>query len=258
MHDEFPESFAQTFQIRYDECGRGGALRAAVHLRLFQEIAFAHSASAGFPPAWYEQERLFWVVRRLHLVVHAAARHGDALTYSTRVVGARRVMARRVSTAMRADDGSPVATGETDWIFTRDGAAPSRIDRRLAAVFPAMSRAVTPVPVEEPAVPPETVPSALRVRVGDLDSVGHVNNPVYVDLLDDAVVRAGGEAAVDAHPRTYDMQFAAAIRAGDMVRDLAWREGGRWHYRLERQDGGLVIHGRLSAGEVPFEVRLSE
>jgi acyl-CoA thioesterase FadM len=250
MHDEFPDVYTHTFHIRYDECGPDRAVRAAVHLRLFQEIAYAHSGAAGFPLAWYEAQRVFWVVRRVHLIVHGRAEYGDALAYTTQVVGARRILARRVSMARRAKDGTPVATGVTDWAFTRDGTVPVRIDQRLAAAFPAMARSLTPRPLEEAATPDGVPPAPLRIRAGDLDGAGHANNPVYLDLLDDAVIRAGGHGVVAAHPRTYDLQFAAGARSEDALQDRAWREADRWHYRLEHVDGRLVAHGRLSRGEV--------
>jgi acyl-CoA thioesterase FadM len=242
------ESFSQTFHVRYDECGDGGTLRASVHLRLFQEIAFGHSAALGFPLSWYEQQRLFWIVRRIHLEVHESARYGDALVYTTRVVGARRVMARRHNEARRAEDGGLVASAVTDWIFTADGVTPTRVAEELATAFPAMARSVAPAPLEEPQ-PPDGIASApIRMRASDLDAMGHVNNPVYLDLMDDAVLRAGGHEPVGAHPRTYELLYHAAATSGDALRDLAWRDGDRWQYRLERSDGLLVLHGRLSGG----------
>ncbi|MDR7456483.1 MAG: acyl-[acyl-carrier-protein] thioesterase [Armatimonadota bacterium] len=249
MTNEFPESFSQTFQVRYDECGADGAVRAAVHLRWFQEIAFGHSAVLGFPLSWYEAHRLFWVVRRVHLVVHAPARYGETLVCTTRVAGARRVMSRRASEARRTG-GALVAACVTDWVFTADGAAAVRIADELATAFPAMRRAVAPLPLEEPPAPGGPRAS-VRPRLSDLDAMGHVNHPAYVDLLDDAVARAGGGQVVAAHPRTYDLLHHAAAAAHDDLRDLAWPADGAWHYRLERADGRLLLHGRLAAGERP-------
>lgn len=258
MIHQFPEAFSQTFQVRYDECGPGGALRAAVHLRLFQEVAFGHSAAGGFPPSWYEEHRLYWVVRRVNLIMHAPAYHGDLLIYTTRVAGARRVMARRVSTARRERDNGAVATCTTDWIFTQEAAAAARIPEALAAAFPGMTRPVAPSPLDEPPVPPAARPVPLRLRHGDTDSVGHVNNPVYLDLLDDAVIRAGGGAAVSAHSRTYDLQYEAAVCAGDPLQDLAWDDGMWWHYRLERDGHILVLYGRVRGGEFPTDAGTRE
>lgn len=254
MQNGFPAAFSQTFHVRYDECGAGGALRAAVHLRLFQEAAFGHSAAMGFPLSWYEEHRFFWVVRRLRLVVHARAQYGDALIYTTAITGARRVMARRRSTAQRAADGALVATCITDWVFTRDGVRPMAISEAFASAFPGMTGPVTPAPPLDAPAPPDRVERApFRVRAGDVDGVGHINNPVYLDLMDDAVIRSGGGSAVEAHPRTYDLQYEASARAGDQLQDLSWTDGATWYYRLERPDGNLVSHGRLVKGAVPLE-----
>jgi acyl-CoA thioesterase FadM len=252
MHDEFPAAFSQTFQVRYDECGAGGALRAAVHLRLFQEVAFGHTAAVGVPLAWYESRGLYWVTRRVHLVVLAPVRYGETLSYETRLLGARRVMARRGYRVHRTGSGDAVATGVADWIFTRDGIAPTRIADELRAAFPRMAHAVAPSPLPEPPRPDGIPLAAVRIRAADLDGVGHMNHPVYLDLLDDAVIRAGGAEMVESHPRTYDMQYQSPVRSGDALLDAAWRDGGLWHYRLERPDGALVLHGRLGADEIPL------
>ncbi len=250
MPDDPANSFSQTFTVRYDECGPGGTLRASVHMRLLQELAFAHSASLGFPLAWYERHRLFWLVRRANLTVHSPARYGDALVYATRVAGARRVMARRLNTIRRSVDGTLVATALVDWIFTAHGTTPVRVAEALIKAFPAMAQPVAPIPLEERRTPAGTAPSSLRIRVSDADAMGHANNAVYLDLLDDAVVRAGRAEAIAAHPRTYDLQFSAAATVGAELHDLAWEENDQWHYRLEGPDGSLLLHGRLAGGSL--------
>lgn len=246
MSSDTQNSFSQTFNVRYDECGTGGTLRASVHMRLMQELAFAHSAALGFPLAWYEQHRLFWLVRRVNLVVQAPAGYGDALVYTTRVVGARRILARRLNTVRRSDDGAWVATALVDWIFTENGTTPVRVPETLTSAFPAMTQSVAPIPLEEQRPPSGATRSSLWIRASDVDAMEHANNAVYLDLLDDAVVRAGGAASVGAHPRTYDLQYNAAAPVSVDLRDLAWHEDGLWHYRLEAAGGDLLLHGRLA------------
>lgn len=241
-------AFSQLFRIRYEECGATGTIRAAVYLRYLQELAFAHSAALGYPLTWYETQRRFWLVRRVSLVIHAAARYGEALTGTTQVVGMRRVLARRHNTIRRTSDGAPLATVVVDWIFTQDGVAPVRIPPEMASAFPSLEGTVAPSPLEERQPPAGVRWTPLRVRASDCDAMGHANNAVYLDLLDDAIIRAGGSAAVDAHPRTYDLQYHAAAGAGADLRDLAWPDEGLWHYRLESPDGALYVHGRLRGG----------
>ncbi|MDR7481732.1 MAG: thioesterase [Armatimonadota bacterium] len=240
-----PNRYSLPFRVRYEECGPGGTLRAAVCLRYAQELAFAHSAALGFSLAWYEAHRRFWLVRRIALVVEAPARYGDDLIGTTQVLGMRRVLARRRTTIRRAGDGAPVASAVVDWIFTADGTAPARVPPDLVAAFPALGRAVTLLPLPAPATPEGAVWTARRFRLGDLDAMGHVNNAVYVDLLDDAVWRAGAGALLEGHPRTYDLQYHAAARADEVLRETVWEAGSGWWYRLETTAGDLRAHGRL-------------
>lgn len=247
MPDDALESFSSTSRIRYDECGADGAARASVYVRLLQELAFDHSAVCGFPPGWCYAQRLFWIVRRIRLVVEAPARHGDALVCTTRLMGARRVMARRIGTVRHEGAGALVATATVDWIMTRDGTEPTRIPEAMAAVFPGMKRAIAPLPLDEPRPPSGIAATPLWVRTSDADAMAHANHAAYLDLLDDAVFRAGGAAAIAAHPRTYDLQYHAAARVGAALRDLAWNESSIWHYRLSTTEDLLILHGRLEA-----------
>jgi acyl-CoA thioesterase FadM len=251
MHDDFPLSFSQTFRVRYDECGPGGWMRASAHLRACQEIAFAHSEAVGFPLTWYERNRLFWILRRIKFVVHHAARYGNGLTYTTRVLGARRMFARRRTTAFRASDRVTVATCIADWIFTRDGAETVRIDETFMRAFPAFAQPITPMPLAEIAAPAHAARRTVTFRTTDLDDMRHANHPVYVDLFDDAITRAGAGSAdpVNAHPRTYDLLYHSAATAEDALQDAAWTADGAWLYRLERADGALLMHGRLAPEE---------
>lgn len=248
------DTFTQTFRVRYEECGPGGAAHAAVYMRFIQDLAFAHSAALGYPLSWYEARRLFWLVRRVRLTVHAPARYGDDLRATTQVEGMRRVMARRRNDIVQTVDDSLVASAIVDWIFTAEGTAPIRVPDDFARAFPGFARSIVPMPLPEAPVPPGSVWSPLRVRTSDTDAMAHANNVVYVDLLDDAVGRAGGSHVAGKYPRTYDLQYHAAAPGGAVLRDVAWPDGEVWHYRLEALTGLLHLHGRLFAGgigEVP-------
>lgn len=240
-------AFSQTFRVRYDECGPGGGARASTYLRDLQELAFAHSAALGYPLSWYERQRLFWLMRRVHLVVYAGARYGEDLRCTTQVVGMRRVLARRRNVVERAD-GARLAEAVADWIFTRDGVTVARIPDDVVAAFPSLQDTVTPFALHARAAPASAARTSVRIRHSDADALGHANHPVFVDLLDDAVTRAGGVQAVAAHPRTYDLQYDAPAEAGAALRDVAWQEDGAWWYRLETPDGRLTAHGRLALG----------
>ena len=237
-------TFSQTFRVRYEECGPGGSARASTYLRYLQDLAFAHSAALGYPLSWYETHRLFWLMRRIHLVVSSGARYGEDLLCATQVLGMRRVLARRRSTVRRAD-GTPVAEAVADWIFTYNGAALARVPDDFAATFPVLGEALTPSSLAEPPAPAQAAWASVHIRASDADAMGHANHTVYIDLLDDAVTRAGGAEAVAGHPRTYDLQYHAPAAAGAVLRDVAWHEADLWSYRLETPEGRLIVHGRL-------------
>ncbi len=242
-------TFSQEFRVRYDECGASGEVRASVYLRYLQELAFAHSAALGYPLNWYETNRLFWLVRRVLLLVRAPARYGDALTGTTQVVGMRRVFARRRNTVRRTADWAPLATVVVDWIFTHDGVTTARIPAEFIAAFPSVEGTVAPAPLEEPDVPADALWTPVRIRFSDCDAMGHANNAVYLDLVDDALIRAGGGAALERYPHTYELQYHAAATAGAELRDLGWTANDVWHYRLESSDGVPYLHGRLRGGD---------
>ncbi len=244
MSPDRTSAFSQTFRVRYEECGPGGGARASTYLRYLQELAFAHSAALGYPLSWYETQRLFWLMRRVHLVVHSGARYGEDLLCTTQVLGMRRVLARRRNTVRRAD-GAPVAEAVADWIFTHDGAALARVPDDFAAAFPSLEEALVPSSLAERPAPTQAAWESVHIRASDADAMGHANHTVYIDLLDDAVTRAGGAEAVAGHPRAYDLQYHAPAAAGAVLRDVAWREADLWSYRLEAPEGRLIVHGRL-------------
>jgi acyl-CoA thioester hydrolase len=240
-------AFSQVFRVRYDECGPGGGARASTYLRYLQELAFAHSAALGYPLSWYETQRLFWLMRRVHLIVYDGARYGEELRCTTQVVGMRRVLARRRNVVERAN-GTRVAEAIADWIFTRDGVTMARIPDDFVKAFPSLQDTVAPAALHERPAPAGAGRTLVHIRHSDADAMGHANHPVFVDVLDDAVTRAGGAPAVGAYPRTYDLQYDAAAEAGGGLQDVAWQEDGVWWYRLEDAEGRLTAHGRLAAG----------
>jgi acyl-ACP thioesterase len=65
----------------------------------------------------------------------------------------------------------------------------------------------------------------------------HVNNAVYADWLDEAVLAAGGEAAVRAIPRLARLEYVRAIEPGTHPEIAVWPAGGGWSCRVTDADG---------------------
>ena len=87
--------------------------------------------------------------------------------------------------------------------------------------------------------PPDGVPArtlAVRVRVSELDPLDHVNNAVYVDWLDDALVAAGWNAATTL-PRRARIEYLASAGRGDDVAVELFGDAARWAAVIRRSDG---------------------
>ena len=68
----------------------------------------------------------------------------------------------------------------------------------------------------------------------------HVNNAVYADWLDEAILAEGGDAAVGAIPRLARLEYARAAAPGASVGVEVWPTGDGWSCRLADADGDLL------------------
>jgi acyl-CoA thioesterase FadM len=183
------------------------------------------------------------VVRGLDLRFALPIRDGDTISVSTRVVGMRRVMARRESEIVSAT-GATAGWCWIDWAMT-DGRAPTRVPEEFKAFG---GGSFSPTRVDLPSAPADAVRMPVVPRQRECDPMGHVNNGVYVDWLDEAVAVAGGASDVVAAPRRYRLEYLRAATAGARLVAIAWRDGDGWAFRLAGEDGGDVVRGRLDAG----------
>ena len=103
-----PDACSAPFRVRFDEAGPDGRLRTSVLLRYAQDLAWYHSAQRGFDRAWYAERGLTWLVRAAEVAVLEPVQVGDEMTGTTRVIGWRRVWARRRTDFVDVD-GTPIA-----------------------------------------------------------------------------------------------------------------------------------------------------
>jgi len=235
-----PRSLTVPNRIRFDEAGPDGFARGSSLLALVQDAAWWHSENLGFTRAWYAERGLVWLVRSIEARLLAPVAYGATVDVWTAVVGARRVMAQRASRVTTAD-GEPVAFTWTDWVLTDERGAPTRIPNDFADWFAGKPEAFDPLRVDRGDPPAGASALALSVRARDLDPMGHVNNTVYLDYLDEAVVAAGGGDAVAATPRRYALEYVGSATAGDDLLALAWRTADGWTHRLQRASDGAVL-----------------
>jgi acyl-CoA thioester hydrolase len=238
------------YRVRFDESTPAGLARTSVLLRYAQDVAWAHSEALGFDRAWYAERGLAWLVRAAEVAVLAPIPLGSSLEVVTSVTGHRRVWARRRA-EVRLDGGSGgdlVAWVHTDWVLIDGRGRITRVPDVFGTTFPAPLVNDTLGRVAVPAAPPSAARQLFRVRPHELDPMDHVNNAVYLDWLEDAVIAAGsdgsGAASTARVPRRYRLEYAAAAAPHVELEAETWREGEGWAHRTTA-GGADVLRARL-------------
>ena len=239
------------YRVRFDEAGPDGRLRTSGLMRYAQDLAWQHSTALGFGRDWYLERGLTWVVRSAELEVLAPIPMGVDVIAETRVVGQRRVWARRRG-EFHDDAGAVLAWVHTDWVLIDARGALIRIPGVFGEAFRVPE---TTGQIQRVALPPTPAGAATRsfaVRRHELDPAGHVNNAVYLDWLEEAVAAATAPGAaaigIDALPRRYRLEYAAAADGGTGLADAAWRDDdGTWSYRLTAADGPEVFRAAIES-----------
>lgn len=246
------------YRVRFDESTPAGLARTSALLRYAQDVAWAHSEALGFDRAWYAERGLAWLVRAAELEILAPIPLGSSLEVMTSVVGHRKVWARRrgefrLGTPGEEAAGELVAWVHTDWLLIDARGRITRVPAIFGTTFPAPLSDDTLGRVTIPTVPPDAARSRFRVRPQELDPMGHVNNAVYVDWLEESVLAAGaaagaadlgGAASIARIPRRYRLEYAAAAPPDVELETETWHDGTGWAHRTTA-DGTDVLRARL-------------
>lgn len=247
-----PFACSAPVRVRFDEAAPDGCLRTSSLLRYAQDLAWFHSAERGFARAWYAERGLVWLARAAEVTVLAPIRVGEVMTGTTRVVGARRVWARRRTTFTRSDDELAAWT-HVDWVLLDARGAPTRIPAEFDGPF-GIGQADLALARVDLEAPPSTADIAtFSVRPQELDPMDHANNAVYADWLDERIQACGGEAglaATRAIPRRARLEYARAAGRGAAVGAATWPDthGTGWSCRLTDSAGDDLLRARLEPG----------
>jgi acyl-ACP thioesterase len=241
-------AYEAPYRIRFDEAGPDGLARTSAILRYAQDVAWQHSTARGFDRDWYNQRALTWLVRAAELEILAPVPLGATIVSRTAVIGQRRVWARRRGEFNLAD-GSLAGWVHTDWVMIDGRGALTRIPEIFAEQFRIPESSGQIGRVRLPPTPAEARRGGFTVRPHELDPMDHVNNAVYLDWLEEAILRAAPEAgklALSTIPRRYRLEYALAADPGAALEDAAWPDGdAAWSYRLTGPGGGDIFRARL-------------
>ncbi len=239
-----PDRCSAPYRVRFDEGSPDGLVRTSVLLRYTQDLAGVHSAARGYGRDWYAERGITWLVRAAEVAVVAPIAVGDELVGTTEVVGWRRVWARR-RTEFRDGDGSLVAWVHIDWVLLDSRGAPTRIPAEFDAVFGAPKATFALARVDLGKASQDVAMTTFTVRPQELDPMDHVNNAVYADWLDEAVLAIGDADAVRSVPRLVRLEYARAAEPLATVVAETWRDGAAWSCRIAEPDGADLLRARL-------------
>ena len=239
-----PDAWSGPYRVRFDEAGPDGRIRTSVLLRYAQDVAWHHSTVRGYDRAWYAERGLAWLVRTAEVAVLGPVGVGTELVGTTRVVGWRRVWARRGTTFLDAS-GALVAAAQIDWVLLDARGAPTRIPAEFEPVFRADNGHLGLARVELGTPPDDARTRQFVVRPQELDPMAHVNNAVYADWLEEAVAGAGDGDAARAVPRLARLEYAAPADPGAELTAQVWASGSGWSYRLQDGAGQELLRARL-------------
>ena len=244
MSEQPPDTCSAPYRVSFDECGPDGLVRTSVLLRYTQDLAGYHSTARGFGRDWYAERGITWLVRAAEVAAVAPIEPSAELVGTTQVVGWRRVWARR-RTEFHDPNGNLVAWVHIDWVLIDARGAPTRIPLEFDAVFgaPVATFSLARVTLGDP--PSNAARTPLAVRPQEIDPMDHVNNAVYADWLDEAVLMAGGAAAVRAIPRLARLEYARAAEPGASLVAEAWRDETAWSCRVTDPAGADLLRARL-------------
>ncbi len=247
---EVLERLSAPYRVRFDESTPAGTVRASALVRYAQDAAWQHSEALGYDRRWYASRDLTWLVRSLELALVEPVGTGTALEVTTQVTGYRKVWARRLA-VIRSAAGTTVAWVHTDWVMIDERGLPHRVPEEFRERFVVAPRSFDPVRV--PALQPgaASVSVGLSVRAGELDPMGHANNAVYLDYLEEAVGRLpDGPHLIGPVARTYRGEYLLPAMPGVDLVGEAWPDPPAARFRLRSAGGDELFRGLVQAGSV--------
>lgn len=235
----------RTYRVRFDEAGPDGFLRASGFLRYAQDLAWIHSETAGFGRDWYRDRGLFWLVRGVDLDLIEEVEYGTEVVVSTEIVGFRRVIARRRSEVHRPGSERPVAAVITDWVLLSDAGRPVQPPADILDAFPPATIDFAPLRVRLDVPAGVADEAVFTVRRSEADPMGHVNNAVYVDYLDEGFLRQARDEGGLPTPRRYRVEFAGSAVPGSRVVARSWNEALAWSCTLTDETGREMLRAAV-------------
>lgn len=202
-----------TLRVPRHACSPRGVARAGDTWRLVQEAAVIDSEARGWPPDRFKALGTGFVVREMVALHHREPRYSEALPTKTWIAESRRGILMRRETRV-----ADVASCSAEWVHVGPGGTVARASPELEGAFPVSPSPATEFPVfaHEEAQPGPDL--QLVPWWTEMDPMGHVNHPRYVDWADEWLARWVAASGLDPSqvvPCADRAKFRAGAGAGD-------------------------------------------
>lgn len=187
---EMVREYRWSLKVRSYEGDAWGQVSASGILRYFEQSAIDAAADAGYGSQFHRERGTAWVIRRMTLLLLWPARNGDELEITTWISHFARVRGGREYRVANARTGEAVASGLAEWVYLdRQKMAPVALPRDLTEGFDAPGEPLGKYDSPKIGRLEEQLEFRLErtVEWHEVDSMGHVNNAIYADWLDDAM-----------------------------------------------------------------------
>ena len=278
-----PHTYIRDFRIRLDECDANGHLFNANYARLMQDAAIAASADAGYDIERYNAIGHHWLVRQTTIQFLKPIRYNDHVSVKTWVADIQRTNSRRVYEFTANGDEKPAARplserelaerelaeralaarAHTDWVYINAASLrPAPVPEEMRqAFFPEGVPDSFPRREKFPAMPEKPVEvysSQRRVEWKDVDNLGMVNNPCYLDYCAETGIQViehfgwswerMAALGFAIFLRTLNIQYRQPARYGDTLEISTWASGVKKvsatrHYEIRKlEDRSLLAN----------------
>lgn len=249
--------YSTRFPVRRYEADRHGFVHNYVLQQYLEEVAIQASTAAGFSSEWYDEHGTVWVVREITVDYLHPATMSDKLEVRTWIADFRRIRSHREYEIYRLPDHLLLVRASADWVYIdRKTLWPTRIPPHVLARFPVPGHfavpAARPVPPLGGAVPERRFISHHKAQWHEVDSMGHVNNAMYVTWFEQALREAldawlpAGEGTGAPCWRQHRIEYINAVLPGEEVEITTRLVGmGRarsaWYQEVRRPGGDQAI-----------------
>jgi YbgC/YbaW family acyl-CoA thioester hydrolase len=267
MEDIMTQRYTRRFRVRHYELDLFGHVNHVVFVQYMQEAAIEACTHLGFPPDWFRDRGVGWVVRRLTIRYLAQLSYGEEIEVNTWVSQMRGVRSVREYDLIRVRDGARVARGRAEWIYIdRKTSMPTRFPDGWVELFQTTGAAEA-IDVRlgngQLTERAHRYVSRRRVQFNEVDTARHVNHTVYLRWIGEAyfdAMRAAGhpperttQEGWFAFQGGHEIEYFLPALDNDNIEVVSWicevgKVRGAWTHEVYNSDTKKLLARDYSLG----------